>query len=407
MALFSELRSFPRFARRCVGFARQAIRDLEWHRRYDGPAFPPRMRRVVEQCRLLVSNAITGEDYYNHGLYRSSMSWQDKRTFLGYFQQSRYYQAINPPVYDILARDKALFHTMADALGIPCPEIVATLSPGNGPSFGPTLKSCDDLAAFLSVPGRAHLFLKPVDGGLGEGALAIGERLGDAPAWRRLPSRDSISLDEVIRHVKSAGPGARFLVQRLLRPHPVMAEIVPDVCPTVRIMTLVADSIVVIGAVLRLGSGDSPTDNLSGGGVVVPIDPESGRLGVAVHILDGVPVRGRCHPVSAVEITGRVLPHWPQIVALARESAARMPYQRCLGWDIAVTDGEPVVVEVNTHSRCRPLQVACDRGMLAGPLGQALFPHNGITRSGLQVPDARWDGAPLTGSTTPTFLSPR
>ncbi len=386
MPILSDVRLLPRLARRCAGFARQMLRDLEWHGRFAGPAFPPRTRRIAEQARLLVTSAVTAEDYYHHGLYRSSLGTAEKRAFLGWFEKTRYFRPLNPPVYDILARDKVLFHTLARSLEIPVPEIVATVAPGNAPSLGQRLTSSVDLRRFLSVPGRANLFLKPADGAEGEGALALGERVTETPSWRRLPGGEAIALEAVVRHIEAAGPTARFVIQRLLRPHPEMAEIVPAVCPTVRILTLAEDTaVVVVAAVLRLGFGRLPTDNFTGGGVVVPIDPESGMLGLAAYLERDLPRHQRTHPATGVAITGRVLPWWPEIATLARNAAAKMPYLRCIGWDVAVTDEGPLVMEANTHPRLRTLQLAHDRGLLAGPLGRALAPHDGIARSGLRV----------------------
>jgi len=53
------------------------------------------------------------------------------------------------------------------------------------------------------------------------------------------------------------------------------------------------------------------------------------------------------HPDTGAPIEGRVLPFWPETVALAcRAHAAFLP-RVIVGWDIAITSGGPVLIEGN------------------------------------------------------------
>lgn len=338
----------------------------------------------MEQGRLLVLNAVTGEDYYNCALYRRELDWRDKRAFVGGFEKHRYFNALNLPVYDILARDKALFHHLAVSLGLRVPETLATTGPPTAPTAGRVLGTPQEIRAFLA--GESDLFLKPVDGSLGEGALSLGEALPGGQGWLQLPHGRPIGMDAVIAHLWNSNAARHFLVQRRLQPHPDIAAIVPGVLATIRIMTLCVAEPVVLGAGLRLGNGRVPVDNFSGGGVIVPLALQTGRLGMAVEIVDGTPRRVANHPVTGAAIAGRRVPHWPEVLAMVLEGARKLRFLPCLGWDVGLTTDGPVIVEVNTRPGCRAVQLAADQGLLAGPLGAALAAHSGVGNCGIRVP---------------------
>ena len=96
---------------------------------------------------------------------------------------------------------------------------------------------------------------------------------------------------------------------------------------------------------------EAQVDGLHMGGLVSGIDIKTGRLGPATDL--GFYVRvGWCgtHPHTGVQIAGRVLPMWAETRALAERAHAAFAYKTAVGWDIAVVDGGPVVVEGNSSS---------------------------------------------------------
>ncbi|QIB64711.1 sugar-transfer associated ATP-grasp domain-containing protein [Kineobactrum salinum] len=376
---------FARKLRRWIGYGLQLGSDFRLHRHFNSPEIPPLSRRVVEQARLLVISGINGEDYYNHGLYRPDLSFSEKCRFLGFYQVSRYFNTINPPRYDILARDKILFHLLAKALNVPVPELIGVTSTTQEPMYAREMKSIEALVDYLMEPESQNIFLKPGGGKYGEGALSLGQKISGRNAWQRLPGNGTIDLDEILHHVQSNGQIRRFMIQKRLRPHALLAEIVPDVCSTLRIMTYTKDTPSLIGICLRMGNGRGPTDNVSGGGVVISVDMETGTLGDVVSIDSGTPARMTAHPTTGIEISGKQIPGWPVIVDMVKSAAVKFSFIPCIGWDIAVTDEGPVIVEINTQPRCRPIQVANDRGMLVGVFRDALLEHDGTVNSGLHL----------------------
>lgn len=376
-----------RWVKRMLDFSKQVIRDFSWHKRFNQKDMPPLWSRVREQARLLRISSIDGEAYYNHGLHRPELPFSKKATFLGFFRCARYYRTINPDRFDVLARDKVVFHMLATSLQLPVPNLLAITREPGMPAFGRALETPDELRGFLREVDSQNIFLKPAGGMGGKGALSLGAKTGDQETWIKLPGADTISLEEVVTHVCQNGELRRFLVQERLQPHPVIESIIPGVCSTIRLMTFVDNGDVsIIGGALRIGNGQGPTDNLCGGGFVSGIDLDTGRLKQAVSLQNTIPMHLRAHPATGVEIADKVIPYWNEVVQLAIESARKLDFMPCIGFDIAVTAEGPVIVEINSRPDCTPVQVANDSGVLeVGALRGALLKNDGILNSGLNL----------------------
>jgi hypothetical protein len=165
-----------------------------------------------------------------------------------------------------------------------------------------------------------------------------------------------------------------------------MAKVVPDVCPTLRIMTLMTGAgVEFLGMALRIGSGRSATDNVAGGGLVAPVDLECGLLHHAICLNTGTPELVSAHPLTGASLSQIQIPDWPAIKALVTESAAKLNFLPCIGWDIGLTDKGPVVIEINTRPRCISVQSGATSGLLSGPLGRELAKTAGRLNNGLTV----------------------
>lgn len=386
MTVFDLPLKLMRLSKRYLEFSKQIAADLDWHRRLRGPGLGPLSARLIEQTRLLKSSAICAEDYYHLGLYRSTLTFEQKRSFLGSYQKWRYFDRINPPVYDVLARDKALFHVFAHSRGIPTPQTLATTAPGAKPYCGLSLDSVGAVRQFLQDHCGEDLFFKPADGSLGEGALAVGPADAQPGGWVELPSRTATDVEGVLGHLMPRGKLGRFLVQRRLRPHPLFAGIVPHVCPTVRIMTLCTErGIEFLGAAVRIGSGRGATDNVAGGGLVGPVEMRSGEIPQAYSLDTDIPEPVDRHPLTGAPLQPLQVPDWKTITTLVAESARRFNFLPCIGWDIGLTNAGPIVIEINTRPRCISVQSAATQGLLNGPLGRELSRSSGRLANGLSI----------------------
>jgi hypothetical protein len=113
-----------------------------------------------------------------------------------------------------------------------------------------------------------------------------------------------------------------------------------------------AGEVAVLTADMRVAVTAGPTDNFrsgrSGNGVA-PVDLATGLLGPL-----RLPRADRCGfvrspraPGTGALVEGLRVPHWDAAAALVRRAAPHFLPARTLGWDVALTEAGPVIVETN------------------------------------------------------------
>ena len=55
----------------------------------------------------------------------------------------------------------------------------------------------------------------------------------------------------------------------------------------------------------------------------------------------------RAHPRTRARLIGYRVPHWPAARDLVERAARAFAPLRTIGWDVAITDGEPCLIEAN------------------------------------------------------------
>ena len=86
----------------------------------------------------------------------------------------------------------------------------------------------------------------------------------------------------------------------------------------------------------------------SGGNVDAAVDVETGRIYNVVEFNGWRKAREiKCHPDSGTKMEGVIIENWQAIKDEVQRFQQCFPYCKAAGWDIAITDDGPVVVEVN------------------------------------------------------------
>lgn len=96
----------------------------------------------------------------------------------------------------------------------------------------------------------------------------------------------------------------------------------------------------------KWGGANSVVDNLAGGGLVAAVDLKTGKL-----ITDAVDEEGNVysrHPATGMIIKGFDIPFFAETLKLVLDAYEKKRFEGYLGWDIAITEDGPEVVEVNT-----------------------------------------------------------
>ena len=145
--------------------------------------------------------------------------------------------------------------------------------------------------------------------------------------------------------------------------HPGMNVLCPASVNTLRIMTFNdhgKSRILWMG--LRIGNGVHAVDNFHARGMVVGIDPETGRLiGNAVNTDNE---EFSHHPTTGVQIDGFQIPCFEEAKELVLKAALESDKILVVGWDVAISENGPLIIEGNRRPGFVLPQVAEGRGRL-------------------------------------------
>jgi glutathione synthase/RimK-type ligase-like ATP-grasp enzyme len=307
-----------------------------WYTWRNGPVVRSRTGKPItaqfgEQLKLYFTTGLLAPWYYIFSLYDGDGSRRAK-AYLCRFETK-------PSIFMLLKRrkgspltDKAAFADYCSERAIPCV---------------PTLLVLDGKASDASLPDQ-DLFVKPSHGRGGTGA----ER------WDRTekgtfvgPDGETLAacqlLERFIRHSRSRP----LIVQPRLPTHPELKDLTAGALPTVRIVTCLNErgEGELVGAVFRMSIGSNRTvDNLHAGGIAAAVDLASGRLSRATNL--GADARLgwlSVHPDTNARIEGRALPMWEDAKRLAVRAHREFADRVVIGWDIAILEDGPIIVEGN------------------------------------------------------------
>lgn len=149
-----------------------------------------------------------------------------------------------------------------------------------------------------------------------------------------------------------------YLIQEAVRQHPSMCRVGPGSVNTVRIITVMErESPKLFSAILRCGTSDSgDVDNTSAGGIAVGVDFRTGKLrgsGVRKPEWGGLV---NCHPDTGERFEGFAIPFWEEAVRLALSAQSKIRTCPTVGWDIAIGESGPLLIEGNDNWEIQTVQ---------------------------------------------------
>ena len=144
----------------------------------------------------------------------------------------------------------------------------------------------------------------------------------------------------------TADPKKRYVIEEAIHQHPEMNRLCAKSVNTLRMVTIVKDGTAkFIYACLRMGKGDKPVDNATSGGIYTKVDRDGVLRYPAYCEKEGVFYE--THPETGTVIKGFVVPMFDKAVELVLNAAMVEPRLGYIGWDVAITENGPVLVEGN------------------------------------------------------------
>lgn len=329
-----------------------------------------RLRQVLEQFWVALCFSISPKKYYVFELFRPER-FRNARHYIARYEfkgglHNLLESRIENPTRRIL-NDKAAFFRHCEARGVATP-----------PSFLLMYQDgrMEPLAQINGILPKRNLFLKPLRGRGGRGCERWIYRDND-----RYVDQDGIELDEagLVERLRGLARKEDYIVQEALAAHAELRDLSMNVLTSCRIMSVKNEhgDFEVTHAVFKSSTkSDAIVDNFHKGGVVSRVDMRTGELGPASDAGVGRPcIWYDTHPLSGAAITGRRLPMWPETVELVRQAHAAFPDRITVGWDVAIAEQGPVVLEGNVQSGCDMIQRTHDVPAGIGRLAECYAHH--------------------------------
>lgn len=310
------------------------------------------------------ATAMTPTEYYQYQLWRRHLTPMDRLRFATIEDRRLSGRKVNP----MAGREAIEWKSQGTALmargGTPVPQLLAVIDPGgiSGHTTVEVLRTREDLAEWLADVPPQGVVLKPETGRQGDDVLVgvTASRLGIT-----LFSGSLMTVAAIWERVLANRP-APWRIERRIVAHPDVQGFHRDVVPTIRAQMVVNGGKATLqAATLRIPAGDSGIDNLSKGNLGAPVDLESWTLGPAVRL--GDTTRHENHPDTGKRIAGLRLPMREAVEAALQAAAMSLLPLRCVGFDVAMGDEGPLILEGNWRFMGEAIQLPQDRGMLYGP----------------------------------------
>ena len=306
--------------------------------------FSQRMKVMRDYISLYRTKGLTHEEYYEFEFEKRSEEF--RQDFLGLNEQHFYLDLLNPLKYMSLARNKYVAHKMLENTGIRTSELFCYYQPEA--RYTVNTECAGDLAGVLHIlkaKGVQSCVIKTTESSHGDNVWVI-KNIGyqdDDAIMTRFDGQE-LTLSSVL--------GEEALIfESVVRQTDQFAAFNESSVNTVRFMTaLYPDgSAKVIATFIKIGRAGRCVDNAGGGGNVdVCVDVETGEIRHAIQFDGWRNVKDiDSHPDSGAQLNGVLLENWESVKAEVTRFQQAFPYCKVAGWDIALTDEGPVVIEIN------------------------------------------------------------
>ncbi len=283
-------------------------------------------------------------EYYQFEFEKRSERF--RREFLGENEQRHYLDLLNPVKYYIVARNKFMAHKMLENTGIRKSTLYGYYQPEGRVGVNDEIAS--DLAGVLRILRDKSVdscVIKTTESSHGDNVWVIRHiEYQERDAVLERFDGQRLMLSDVLGNQP-------LLFEGVVRQTQQFADFNASSVNTVRFMTaLYPDGEAkLVAAFIKIGRAGRCVDNAGGGGNVdVCVDPDSGTIRYAIQY-DGwrriTDIDN--HPDSGNPLNGVVIDNWQAIKQQVLAYQQAFPYIKTAGWDIAITDDGPVVIEVN------------------------------------------------------------
>lgn len=184
----------------------------------------------------------------------------------------------------------------------------------------------DDFVAFLKK--KKAIMVKPVDG---DGGVGI----------EKININSKTNGKKLYRQLRKSG---QVLVEEFVRQHSDMNTLYKNSVNTLRMFTFIKDGkVTFLNGILKVGNG-GVVDNFSSGGMYTFVNNNGKVIAPAIDKDDKV---HEFHPKTKTKFVGFQVPMFKEAVAMVKEAAKEVPEIGYVGWDVAIGEDGPMIIEGN------------------------------------------------------------
>lgn len=275
-------------------------------RKYGGNRFIILGDMILSMIRYSASPS----NYYYFGFPR--LDHAQRKTYVTHELSEQIQKKYNSPKYQIVFYDKMIFSRIFSEF------------------YGRKCMSTETMTReeFMSFVNNVSKFIyKPLEGGQGKG-IQVFEKIGGG-------------YTQIYDDLK----GTHGIVEEWIQQHPAMHELYPDAVNIVRIQTVYAKGRCnFLGATLTIGYKNKIA-NASADSIFTLVDVKTGQVST-----DGCDYNDNTyinHPETGVHFKGFQIPMWEEVLTMLEKAATRVPQIGYVGWDVAITEYGPVIIEGN------------------------------------------------------------
>lgn len=264
-------------------------------------------------------------DYLNYQLYNKT--FKEISEYVTIKHQDKFYEIVSPAKYKTFFTIKPNFlNNFKDFINRDFFE--------NG--------TVDDLKKFLS--NNEEFMVKPRDGLGGKGVYKeYGKNIKDVNEFYDYLKNNNLFIEEYVKQNKE--------INKLCK----------ESVDTIRIMTFAYNGkSEIVYAAMRIGNGINNVDNFHQGGMGCKIDLDKGIL--IGDAYDKDLNHFKVHPKSKVKFDGFKIPYWEEAKKLVLDASKVNNNIHMVGWDVAITDDGPTLIEGNRRPGFDLIQVLSKRG---------------------------------------------
>lgn len=308
----------------------------------------PRSQRLHVLCDYLSlyrKKGLMVDEYYDFEFEKRNSAFRD--SFLGKNEARYYVDLLNPKKYYILARNKYLAHRVLEDAGIRMPNLLCYYQPegayyGDGDCAGDFRGVC----RILSGKDVQSCVIKGAESAHGDSVWVVKSIAYKENGDALLTGIDDrhILLSEILK-------SNSMLFESVVHQTKQFSSFNETSVNTIRFMTTLYPNgeARIVAIWFKVGRAGRCVDNAGGGGNIDgAVDITTGKL-YNVHQFDGWrdSKKIECHPDSGTRIEGVIIENWDKIKAEVIRFQQAFPYCKAAGWDVALTDDGPTVIEVN------------------------------------------------------------